>query len=41
VRQVRKGRPLAEAEAEVEAIGLRSPAMKHAVRRVLGLPAEP
>lgn len=36
VLQVRKGKPLEEAEAEGRAIGLQSPAMQEAVRRVLG-----
>ena len=36
VLQVRKGKPLEEAEAEGRAIGLASPAMREAVRRVLG-----
>lgn len=36
VLQVRKGKPLEKAEAEGRAIGLQSPAMQEAVRRVLG-----
>src|SRR6266568_4368274 len=38
VLQVRKGKTLAEAEAEGRAIGLASPAMQEAVKRVLGQP---
>jgi uncharacterized protein (TIGR01244 family) len=36
ILQVRKGKSLAEAEAEGRTIGLASPAMQDAVRRVLG-----
>jgi len=36
ILQVRKGKTLEEAEAEGRAIGLASPAMQQAVRRVLG-----
>lgn len=38
VLQVRAGRPYADAEAEGRKIGLQSPAMFAAVRRILGLP---
>jgi uncharacterized protein (TIGR01244 family) len=41
VMEVRRGRPLAEVQAEAEAIGLNSPPMREAAQRLIAAPPSP